>query len=225
MPPTEESQPRAPTVRREVHQADALLWMAQNPAPECASVVTSLPDFSEFGDHDFTKWQAWFRDTARRVIDWTPGSGLCVFFQSDIRYEHQWIDKGYLIQRALEDAQAFLVFHKIVCRLPPGSIAHGRAAYSHLICASKHPRPQPKRPGPDVLVDAGYKPAVKSMGVNACRLTCRFLLDETNTRVVVDPFCGYGTALAVANAMGLDAVGIDISRRCCRAARNLELSL
>jgi methylase of polypeptide subunit release factors len=61
------------------------------------------------------------------------------------------------------------------------------------------------------------------MGVMACRLACQFLLDETSARVVVDPFCGHGTALAVANAMGLDAVGVDRSARACSAARRLSL--
>lgn len=63
------------------------------------------------------------------------------------------------------------------------------------------------------------------MGVNACQLACRFLLEETSTRLVVDPFCGHGTVLAVANAMGLDALGIDLSVRQCRAARKLVVEL
>jgi hypothetical protein len=60
-------------------------------------------------------------------------------------------------------------------------------------------------------------------GVSACRVACRFLLEETTSRVVVDPFCGRGTVLAVANAMGLDALGVDISAKRCRAARALEV--
>jgi hypothetical protein len=36
---------------------------------------------------------------------------------------------------------------------------------------------------------------------------------------VVDPFCGRGTVLAVANAMGFDAIGVDLSAKRCRAAR------
>ncbi|HEY5957545.1 MAG TPA: hypothetical protein VIV60_13355, partial [Polyangiaceae bacterium] len=174
---------------------------------------------------DFSRWRIWFRETARRVIEWTPDAGVAIFFQSDIRHENQWIDKGHLVLQASEDTGAFVVFHKIVCRYAPGAIAQGRAVYSHLICVSKLARPLPTRPGPDVLADAGYKPAVKSMGVNACRLACRFLLDETSTTSVVDPFCGYGTVLAVANTMGLDAVGVDLSRRCCQAARKLELTV
>jgi hypothetical protein len=38
---------------------------------------------------------------------------------------------------------------------------------------------------------------------------------------VVDPFCGVGTMLAVANGHGLDAIGVELSRR--RAARAMKL--
>jgi len=117
------------------------------------------------------------------------------------------------------------LWHKIVCRKPPGTITHGRASYSHLICFSRPRVVAPKRPGPDVLADAGFMPWSRAMGVSACQLACRFLLEETPTRLVVDPFCGHGTVLAVANAMGLDALGIDISVRQCRAARKLTVDL
>ena len=48
---------------------------------------------------------------------------------------------------------------------------------------------------------------------------------RTATRTVVDPFCGHGTALAVANAFGFHAIGIDTSARQCRAAKALRLEL
>ena len=65
----------------------------------------------------------------------------------------------------------------------------------------------------------------RATGVEACRVACQYLLDETPTRVVVDPFCGRGTVLAVANALGLDALGIDLAARRCRAARSLVVTL
>jgi DNA modification methylase len=68
-------------------------------------------------------------------------------------------------------------------------------------------------------------PWSRATGVHACQLACRFLLEETPTRLVVDPFCGHGTVLAVANAMGLDTIGIDVSVRQCRAARKLRIEL
>jgi tRNA G10 N-methylase Trm11 len=42
---------------------------------------------------------------------------------------------------------------------------------------------------------------------------------------VVDPFCGQGTVLAVANTLGLAAIGVDRNSRACRAARKLTLEL
>jgi SAM-dependent methyltransferase len=76
----------------------------------------------------------------------------------------------------------------------------------------------------DVIADAGFMPGAKSMGVNACTYACKFVLKVTTSRTIVDPFCGFGTVLAVANDLGLDAVGVDLSKRMCRKARALNLS-
>jgi hypothetical protein len=209
---------------RTIVQSDAFAWMDANVADSAASVVTSLPDVTEL-QLDFDGWRTWFIDAARRVIRWVPAGGVAIFYQSDIRHGGAWIDKGYLVMRAAEEEQALVLWHKIVCRHPPGTISLGRPSYSHMICVTRAPRPPMRRPGPDVLPDAGHAPWSRAMGVNACRVACRFLREETETRVVVDPFCGRGTVLAVANAMGLDALGVDISAKRCRAARSLALSI
>ena len=60
--------------------------------------------------------------------------------------------------KSFEEEAAALVWHKIVCRKPPGTISQGRSTYSHMLCVSLRPRPTPIRPGPDVLADAGYMP-------------------------------------------------------------------
>lgn len=214
-----------PSANREVIHGDALEWLSQNPAASGTSVVTSLPDVCEVPERGFDGWRDWFGECARRIIAWLPEDGVAIFFQSDIRRGGVWIDKGYLVQRAVEEQEATLLWHKIVCRKPPGTITHGRASYSHLLCFSRPRAAPPKRPGPDVLTDAGFMPWSRATGVNACQLACRFLLEETPTRLVVDPFCGHGTVLAVANAMGFDALGVDLSVRQCRAARKLVVAL
>ncbi len=208
--------------RRVVHHAEALDWLSANAPEPGSSVVTSLPDVSEVPEKGFDGWRAWFIEAARRVIRWVPQEGVAIFFQSDIRYRGAWVDKGYLVLRAAEEEGALVVWHKIVCRKPPGTISHGRSTYSHMICVSRSLH-VPRHPGPDVLADTGRMTWTKAMGVNACRLACRYLQDDTTTRVVVDPFCGHGTVLAVANSQGLDAVGVELSAKRSRVARTLEV--
>lgn len=212
--------PPSPAPSRLVVNAEALAWLDATPAEPGSSVVTSLPDVSEVPEKGFDGWRAWFMDAARRIMRWVPDDGVAIFFQSDIRYRGVWVDKGYLVLRAAEDEGALLVWHKIVCRKPAGTISHGRASYSHMICVSRKLH-VPKAPGPDVLADTGMMTWTKAMGVNACRLACRYLQDDTATRIVVDPFCGHGTVLAVANTFGFDAVGVELSAKRCRTARNL----
>ena len=207
--------------RRLIYQAEALSWLSSTPTPPDCSVVTSLPDVSEMSPMSLTQWRHWFESTVVTILRWVPANGFAIFFQSDIRIEGRWIDKGYMVMRAAESVGADLIWHKIVCRKPPGSISQGRPTYAHLICLASPlavNRPVYLRPGPDILADGGYKSWPRAMGDAACELACRYLADETPTRTIVDPFCGEGSILAAANAIGLESVGIDLSPRRCRLA-------
>jgi len=63
------------------------------------------------------------------------------------------------------------------------------------------------------------------MGEDACLAACRFVLERTASRMIVDPVCGRGMVLAVANALGLDAVGVEIAKKRARQARSLRITL
>jgi hypothetical protein len=215
----------APAPTRVVHHADALPWLRARGVLAGCSVVTSLPDVSELSGLDLAAWQRWFEDAALLVLGSVPDDGVAIFFQSDIKHAGLWVDKGALVQRAGARAGVGLLFHKIVCRKPAGTVTFGRASYSHLLAYSRAVRPRAERATADVLPDAGFQPGTKAMGVAACVDACRFIARETATRIVVDPFCGYGTVLAVANALDLDAVGVDLSARMCQRARTLTVEL
>jgi hypothetical protein len=209
--------------KRLVFEAEALAWMDANASEPKASVITSLPDVSELPAATLDSWRTWFVSAARSVIRWVPATNVSIFYQSDIRFRGLWVDKGYLVMRAAEEEGASVLWHKIVCRKPAGTLGVGRPTYSHMIALSRTPRPPSAKPGPDVLPDAGLMAWSRAMGVTACEVACRYLADETETRTIVDPFCGRGTVLAVANRMGFDSIGIDLSAKRCRSARSFRL--
>jgi hypothetical protein len=206
---------------RQVHHRDALVWLRDNAPLAGSSVVTSLPDVSELPALGFEAWRTWFVGAAELVLRSVPDEGVAIFFQSDIRHAGLWVDKGALCLEAAERAAVGLIFHRIVCRKPPGTVTFGRATYAHLLGFAR--RLRPVRARADVLPDGGVVAGRKAMGSAAALEACRFIRDETTTRTVVDPFCGWGTALAAANAVGLDAVGVDLSARMCRRARTLTI--
>lgn len=206
--------------QRIVHHADAIAWLAQNPLPADHSVVTSLPDSSELSLH-FDVWSNWFSATAEQVCRATHARSVSVFFQTDVKRDGAWVDKSFLLQLGARAAGAELLFHKIVCRAPAGVVTKGRPGYAHLLCFSRELRLDPARSFADVLPQLGAMTWPRAMGIAACEATCAFLLEHTACKTVVDPFCGVGSMLAVANAYGLDAIGIEHNEK--RAARAREL--
>jgi hypothetical protein len=216
--------PRAPwPPNRTVHCGDAIAWLSAQPQLPGCSLVTSLPDRAELPGMSPEVWTAWFTGAAALVLSRTPEDGCAIFFQSDVRRGGLWVDKAYLVQRAAEREGVPLLFHKIVCRKPAGTITHGRAAYSHLLCFSRGVRPDLSRASPDVLPDGGEMTWVRAIGLRACRLACSFVLQETRSHTIVDPFCGLGTVLAVANELGLGAVGVELNRKRAARAKGLQL--
>jgi hypothetical protein len=216
-------QPRSQP-RRTVHHADAVEWLRAPGRIDGTSGITSLPDVSELPGLGLDGWRRWFVAAAAAAMHSVADDGVAVFFQSDIRRHGVWIDKGALVAAAAEQARMTLLFHKIVCRVPPGTPTSGRASYAHLLGFARTPRP-PRGATADVLPDGGFLPGPRAMGVNACVEACELVRRDTPTRTVLDPFCGWGTVLAVANALGLDAIGVDHSARMCKKARALHFDL
>jgi hypothetical protein len=209
--------------KREIICADAIAWMKTRGRIDGACAVTSVPDVSEIG-RTLPVWREWFLNAVRLVVDAVPDDSAAVFFQSDIKRDGVWIDKGALVIRAAEDAGARVLFHKIVCRRPPGMLTHGRPGFTHLIAVSR----QMKCPDilliPDVIADAGRSLWVRAMGVRAAGHAVRFARDQAGAKIIFDPFCGVGTVPAVANALGLDAIGVELSKKRCEQSREQRVT-
>lgn len=217
--------PPSASVTRQVHQTDGVAWLRAAPLPAGHAVFTSLPDVSEIPALGFDGWRRWFVDATAAAIAACPPEGVAIFFQTDIKRDGVWVDKGHLCHLGADAAGAALLWHKVVCRAPAGTTTFGRPAFAHLLCFSRALRLDPGCSTPDVLPRLGTMTWSRAMGLEACLAACRFLRAETTTRTVVDPFCGVGTALAVANAFGFDAIGVELSRRRAAKARRLRVSL
>ena len=207
---------------REVHCAEAIAWMRERGCIAGACAVTSLPDVSEVG-LALPAWRSWFLDAVGRVVDSVPPASAAIFFQSDIKREGAWIDKGAMVVRAAEDAGARVLFHKIVCRRPPGLLTLGRPGYTHFIAVSRAMVCPDVLPIPDIIVDAGRLTWVRAMGLKAAAHAVRFARDHAQATTIFDPFCGVGTVLAVANALGVGAVGVELARKRADESRRLTI--
>jgi hypothetical protein len=186
-------------------------------------VVTSLPDHSELPALGVDGWRRWFSDTVALACGAVADDAVAVFFQTDVKHDGRWIDKGHLVHLGADAAGSHLLWHKIACRNAPGTISFGRPAYAHVMAFSRALRLPPARSSADVLPALGEMPWSRAMGADVCRAVARFLVEHTATRTVVDPFCGVGTMLAAANAAGLAAIGVELSRRRAARARTLTL--
>ena len=215
--------PGAPDPRREVHCGDGLAWLARGPLPADHALVTSLPDASELPRLGRDGWRRWFVEAAAACCAAVAEDAVAVFYQTDVKHDGRWVDKAHLVQLGADLAGAHLLWHKVVCRAPAGVATFGRPAYAHLLCLSRGLRLDPGRSTPDVLPRLGEMTWARAMGREACEAVARFLTAQTSCRVVADPFCGLGTMLAVANAHGLDAVGVELSAKRAERARRLVL--
>jgi hypothetical protein len=168
-------------------------------------------------------WRGWFTAAAELACRAVADRAVAVFYQSDVTIAGRWIDKRHLVHTGADRAGSACLFHKIVCRSPAGTPTPGRPAYSRLLGFSRGLRLDDPSATPDVLPQLGAMTWKKAMGVAACEATCRFLLAHTACRTVLDPFCGMGTMLAVAEAHGMAAVGVELSPRRAARARTLQL--
>ncbi|WP_408095880.1 SAM-dependent methyltransferase [Peredibacter sp. HCB2-198] len=209
---------------RIVHCEDALVWLRETPSLEGCSLIASMPDISEFPQYTLSQWKEWFQTTAELVMSKTPDDGVAIFFQSDIKVEGTWVDKAFIVQKAAEKIGLELLWHKIFCRAPAGMTTFGRPAYSHMLCFSKNVRADVSKSTADVIPDLGEKTWERGMGLEASLLASKFILKQTNTRTVVHPFCGEGSMMAVANFVGLNAVGIERSPKRAARARLLQVA-
>jgi hypothetical protein len=224
---------------REVVCADVVQWLlSQDQLPPSASIIASVADISET-PYDLATWKVWLHTIATLTFSRLCEGQCVIFYMTDAKLFNkskqceEWVHKvGICAKAAQEFPEMKLLWHKICTwssLSAPQQMGVGTPKYTHMVCygkAGKTPFSYDARASlsPDV-VDRGPALWSRGMGLQACHIACDFLKQRPKTDTVVSLFCGVGTILAMANACGMSAVGVELCPTRCEGAKKTELSL
>lgn len=174
------------------------------------------------------EYKKWFISTINLIFNLLEEGQCVIFTQTDGKILSNegnviyWMDKSYLCISEAEKYNCTLLWHKIAIDNEAEVSSH-RPCYTHLLCFGKsftfHTS---KFLTPDVI-DRGLMTWEKATGLEACLLCIAFLRYVVNTSCVLNPFCGKGTILAVANYFGLQSIGIEVMPKRARKALSRDL--
>lgn len=183
---------------REVLVENGLAWLATT--QERGAIVTALA----VGE-PVEKWEDWLGQV---VVCGCNVGRPAIFYLED------WRTRGYVIssaERALHVARHVagvpLVWH---------GIARKKAGFAHLLAFGIGLPPEPPR----VLEDGN---AIEEDGPGLVAVRAMVELAKRHASLVIDPFCGAGTILAVAEALGLRSIGVEVNQDLAARARTLKL--
>lgn len=201
--------------KRVVICADSHRWLPNN--VDIKAIITSLPDMEEVGLNNID-WQRWIKDTCVLLSNSLSDSGLIIFYQTDRKYKGEVIDKKTLISNQFINMGYKNIFSKIILKQKPETVNLFRPTFTNLFGFSKNIKSG--KATPDVIF-AGNMLYKNAMGFNACKTSIEFIKSKINTKIIVDPFCGQGSVLKIANDLGLNSIGVDILKEQCEIAKNL----
>lgn len=225
---------------REVRCEDALPWLRSTRLPPRFGVLTGVPDIHELDSKlSIEGYIEWFQTVVRLVLQAIPEDGRAIFMQTDVKVtrdgQHgrnasggsywQWLDKAYLaLQAASQVPRARLLWHRVIFsgKLQAGGRSGFSAGYTHYLCFTTGDTDEALDRGafPDVI-RKGLSTWTSGSGAHAVQLACSYLKAQ-GIQTVVDPFCGEGSVLAIANAVGLSSLGLEKSAKRARQAETLD---
>jgi hypothetical protein len=192
--------------------ADALDFLAEN---RVGAIVTSPPDADEI-EASPEDWEAWFAGALGACF--RASLGPVVVYVTDRKGGGRLFSKAAMVHAAAAAAGVAPAWHKIALRRDVEATDLFRPTFSHLIAFGGPPGVAT----PDVF-RRGAVLYPNGTGIVATRVAIEWAGGLSSDRVVLDPFCGRGTIPAVAEALGFDAIGVDLDPDQCDRARALKL--
>ncbi len=201
---------------REIILADSRKWLAQIGDESIPNILTGICDQNEI-DLSMEQYLNFFEKIADLCFKKLSKNGYAIFIQTDRKYNKNWIDKSFLLTNSAVNNGLKLIWHKIVLLRGVDRTDLHRPTYAHMMCYG-HQHMTTGAATPDVLPVSKrlYKNGTPiEAAVRACKFINRYTKDE---KLIVDPFVGQGTVAAIANSLGMDAIGIDIDKQQCQKA-------
>lgn len=202
---------------REIICQDAREWFA-SPPPPC-SIVTSPPLAHEMG-WELPAWAEFYSWALGQCFDLALRSKApAIIYSTDQKHGGRWVSSFWMMVTAAAASGLTPLWHKVVLRREPGRVDIHRPGFSHMV-AFGGPECRPGKATAD-CIRRGASAYPNGMGLIPARVACEFA--GSFGLPIADPFCGRGTVPAVAEALGFDAIGVDIDPAQCEAARGLIL--
>ena len=195
--------------------SDAHIWLNNNKNNK--AIITSLPDMEEVG-MDVNDWVNWIKKTCKLIIDSLDDNGIVIIYQTDRKYKGRILDKKTLISNEFIKLGYNNIFNKIVLKQKPETTNLFRPTFTNLFGFSK--KITSGKSTPDVI-NCGKMIYKNAMGLNACKTSIEFIKSKIDTNIIIDPFCGQGSILKIANEMGFNSIGVDILKEQCIKAKNI----
>lgn len=204
---------------RKIITADSLEWLSTQKDGSIPNVITGICDLDEI-DMDVNEYIKFFNKIGTLIFQKLNPAGYAIFIQTDRKYQREWIDKSYMLTDLAYKHGYKMVWHKIVLHRDVDKTDLHRPCYAHMLCYTKTGTSGAATP--DVIPVSGrlYK---NGTPIEAAVRAVEFVKRYTKAGpYILDPFVGQGTIPAVANAFGLNAVGIDIDATQAAKAEKME---